>query len=120
LVVGGVGGDPRDGAVELGGGALVERREAQNDPLAELDLIDVLGIDLDLDQERVRLRHDEHDRIAGGDHAADGVRRRLEHDAVLRRADIGALELILRGHLAFNVFADLAVDLAHLLGDVAR
>jgi hypothetical protein len=41
-------------------------------------------------------------------------------DAVLRRPDVGALELILRGHLALDVFADLAVDLAQLLGDVAR
>ena len=54
LVVGGVGGDPRDGAVDLRRGALVERGEPQHDGLAELDLIDVLGIDLDLDQERCR------------------------------------------------------------------
>ena len=61
----------------------------------------------------------EHDRVAGGDHAADGIRGRLEDDAVLRRADIGALELILRRHLALDIFADLAVGLAQLLGDVA-
>jgi hypothetical protein len=62
----------------------------------------------------------EHDRITGGDHAPDGVRRRLEHDAVLRRPDVGALELILGRHLALDEFADLAVDLAQLLGGVAR
>ena len=94
--------------------------EAQHHRLIELDLIDVLRIDLDLDQKIVALRHDQHDRIAGGDDAADRIRGRLEHGAVLRRADIGALELILGGDLALDIFADLAVGLAQLLGDVAR
>ena len=108
-----------DGAVELRRGALIEGGEAQHHRLAERDLIDVLGLDLDLDRQLVGLRHDQHDRVAGGDDAADRVRRRLEHDAVLRRADVGALELILGRHLALDVFADLAVGLAQLLGDVA-
>ena len=47
------------------------------------------------------------------------MHRRLEHHAVLRRADVGALELVLRRHLALDEFADLAVDLAQFLGDVA-
>ena len=67
----------------------------------------------------VGVRHDQHDRLAGGDDAADGVDVRLEHHAVLRRADVDALELILGRDLALDEFADLAVDLAHLLGDLA-
>jgi hypothetical protein len=47
------------------------------------------------------------------------VDRELEHGAVLRRADIDALELILRRNLAFDELADLVLDFAQLLGDVA-
>ena len=43
-------GDTVNGAVELGRGACVEGREAQHDRLAELNLIDVFGIDFDFDQ----------------------------------------------------------------------
>ena len=39
--------------------------------------------------------------------------------AVLRRADVDALELVLGGDLALDELADLAVDLARLLGDLA-
>ena len=84
-----------------------------------LHLIDVLRIDLGLDREVVGVRHDQHDGVAGGDDAADGMHVRLEHHAVLRRADVDALELILGRDLALDEFADLAVDLARLLGDLA-
>ena len=57
--------------------------------------------------------------VAGGDDAADGVHGGLKHRAVLRRANFDALELIFRSHLALDEFADLAVDLARLLGDLA-
>ena len=67
----------------------------------------------------VGVRHDQHDGVAGGDDAADGVDVGLEHHAVLRRADVDALELILGGDLALDELADLAVDLAGLLGDLA-
>ena len=103
-----VGRDARDRAVDFGRGALVEGREAQQRRLAELQLVDVLRIDLGLDGQVVGFRHDQHDRLAGGDHAADGVDGRLEHGAVLRRADIDALELVLGGDLALDEFADLA------------
>ena len=39
--------------------------------------------------------------------------------AVLRRPDVDALELVLGGDLALHELADLAVDLARLLGDLA-
>ena len=45
--------------------------------------------------------------------------RRLKNRAVLRRANVGALELILGRHLALDEFADLAVGFAQVLGDVA-
>jgi len=48
----------------------------------------------------------------------DGVRRRLENHAILRRADVSALKLIFRRHLALDVLADLAVGFAQFLGDV--
>src|SRR5262249_120405 len=80
---------------------------------------DVLGIDFALDHQIVALRHDQHDRIAGGNHPADSIRGRLKDDTVLWRAQIGALELILRRNLALHIFADLAVSLAQLLGNVA-
>src|SRR5262249_33897532 len=62
---------------------------------------------------------DHHDRIAGGNPPADSIRGRLKDDTVLWRAQIGALELILRRNLALHIFADLAVSLAQLLGNVA-
>ena len=65
------------------------------------------------------LGHDQHDRIAGGDDAADGINVRLEDNTVLRRAQIGAPKLVLRRHLALDIFADLAVGFAQFLGDVA-
>ncbi len=50
----------------------------------------------------------------------DGVNRRLEHRAILRRSYIDAAQLIFSRDLAFNVFTNLAVDLAQFLADVAR
>ena len=79
----------------------------------------IFGIDLRFNQQRIGFGNNKHDRIAGGDDAADGVGGGLKDDAVLRRADIGAFKLILGGNLALNVFADLAIGLAQLLGDVA-
>src|SRR6185369_9567512 len=64
-------------------------------------------------------RHHHHDGVAGGDDAAHGVYRRLQHDAVLRRTDVDAAELILRGDLALDELADLVVCLAQILGDLA-
>ncbi len=65
-------------AVDFRRGAAVEGGEAQHRELADLQLVDVLRIDLGLDLQFVGVRHDQHDRIAGGDDAADGVNRRLE------------------------------------------
>ena len=77
------------------------------------------GFDLGLDRQVVGLRHDHHDGVAGGDHAADGVDRRLQHHAVLRRADVDPPQLIFGGDLALDELADLVVGLAQILGDLA-
>src|SRR5439155_21442797 len=71
------------------------------------------------DREIVGPRHHHHDGVAGGDDAAHGVHRRLQHDAVLRRADVDAAELILGGDLALDELADLVVGLAQILGYLA-
>ena len=108
-----------DDAVQFRRGALVEGRQPQQRLLADLQLVDVLRIDLGLDREIVGLRHDHHDGVAGGDHAADGMHRRLQHHAVLRRADVDPAQLVFGGDLALDEFADLVVGLAQILGDFA-
>ena len=114
-----VGGDAADAAVEFRRGALVEGREAQRRILAELQLIDIGRRDLDLDAERVAIGHDQQDRFPGRDDAADGVDGELMHAAGLRGADVDALQLVLGGDLAFDQFADLGLDLAQVLADLA-
>ena len=57
--------------------------------------------------------------IAGRNHAADGVHLRLQHGAILRGAQVDALELVFGRDLALDEFAELGVDLAHVLGDLA-
>src|ERR1700730_11416594 len=119
LVRGDVGGDPADDAVQFRRGALVEGRQPQHRFLADLQLVDILRIDLGFDREIVGLRHDHHDGVAGGDDAADGMDRGLQHHAGLRRADVDAAQLVFGGHLALDEFADLVVGLAQILGDFA-
>src|SRR6516165_10799423 len=95
LVGRGIGGDARDYSLDFRRGARVERGEAQYGFLVELQLVDVLWIDLHLDREVVRLGDDEHDRIAGRDHAADRVNRQLKNASVLRGANVDSLKLVL-------------------------
>ena len=70
------------------------------------------GCDAGLDDEAVRLRHDQHDRLARVDDAADRMHRELVHEAVLRGADVDALELVLGRHLALDELADLGLAVA--------
>jgi hypothetical protein len=98
LILRDVGRDAAERAGDLRRRALVESGEAQPSRLADVQLIDVLGRDLRFDGEQIRLRHDQHDRVGGRHDAADGMHRELMHDAILRRADVDVLELILRGH----------------------
>ena len=78
-----------------------------------------MRVDLGLDQQVIGFRNDQHDSVAGRDHAANSVHLRFQHNAVLRGADVDALELIFGGDLALDEFAELGVDLAHVLGDLA-
>src|SRR4051812_5524414 len=119
LIGGDVGRDAADDAVELRRGALVEGGQAQQRLLADLELVDIDRIDLGFDLEIVGLRHDQHESVAGGDDAANGMHRRLQHHAVLWRADVDTAKLVLGGDLALDHFADLVVGLAQILGDLA-
>src|SRR6266702_1999224 len=120
LIGGDVGRDAGDDAVELGRGALVEGGEAQQRLLADLELVDIDGVDLGLDLEVVGLRHDQHQGVAGGDDATHRVHVRLKHHAVLWRADVDAAELILGRDLALDRLADLVIGLAQILGNLAH
>src|SRR4051812_11703788 len=119
LIGGDVGRGAADDAVELGRSALVEGGEAQQRLLADLELVDIDRIDLGLDLEIVGLRHNQHEGVAGGDDATNRMHGRLQHHAVLRRADVDAAKLVLGGDLALDHFADLVVGLAQILGDLA-
>src|SRR5262245_64003075 len=119
LVGRGIGGDARDYSLDFRRGARIERGEAQYGLLVGLQLVDVLRIDFHLDREVVRLGDDEHDRIAGRDHAADRVNRRLKNGSVLRGANVDAFELVLGRDFALDELADLAINLAQFLGDIA-
>src|SRR5215510_2802850 len=119
LVLGDIGRHHRHHPVNLGRGALVERREAQRRALAHRHLVDVLRRQLRLDGEPVGFRHDQHERLARLHHAADRVHGQLVHDAVLRGADVDAHELVLGGNPALHQLGDLALDLAQLLGHLA-
>src|SRR5262249_50530607 len=119
LIGGGIGGDARNRSLDLRRGPYIECREAQYSLLVELQLVDVLWIDFHFDREVVRLRHDEHDRVTGRDHAADRVNRQLKDGSALWGANVGAFELVLGGDFALDELADLAINLAQFLGDLA-
>ena len=72
--------------------------------LADMHLVDVLRRDPGLDDEAVGLGHDQHERLARRDDAADRVHGELVDEAVLRRADVDALELVLGRDLALDQF----------------
>ena len=66
----------------------------------------------------VPLRHDQHDRLAGGDHASDCVNGKLVHAALLRRADFNLLEQVLGGNAPLLKLGDFALDFAQFLRDL--
>ena len=70
--------------------------DAQDGVLAEAHLVDVLRLHLDFGLQCVGFRNDEHEHLARRDHASHRVHRLLKDYAIDRRADIHALELILR------------------------
>src|SRR5262249_37894217 len=114
-----IGGDARDYSFDFRRGARIERGEAQDGLLVELQLVDVLWIDFHLDREVVRLGDDEHDRIAGRDHAADRVNGKLKNGSILRGANVVSFELVLGRDFALDELADFAIDLAQFLRDLA-
>ena len=71
--------------------------EAQHRRRSHVDLVDLVRLDLGLDGEAVAVRHDQHHRLAGLDHATHRVHALLEDLAVPRRHQVDALQLILGG-----------------------
>src|SRR5262249_23806469 len=61
---------------------------------------------------------DQHDRLAGGDHAADGVNLEMKHPAVLGSANVDALQLVFGCYLALDQLGDLGADLGEVLADL--
>ena len=90
-----VGTDDSDRAFELGGRLLVEGREAQMSGLAQMHLIDVGRGDLDLDPQRIVVRHDQHHRLTLRDNTAHRMDVELMHGSALRRAEIDTPQLVL-------------------------
>jgi hypothetical protein len=85
--------------------------------LPHIDLIDVARCDPDLDRKRVRIRHDQHDLLAGRDHAANGMDAEFAHASRLRCPDINAIELIDRCGLAFSKIGELRACFDQVLAD---
>jgi hypothetical protein len=85
--------------------------------LFKTKLINILRLYLCLDVKRVRFRHDEHDHLALTDDTTNGVDVKLVDHAVLRCANIHALELILCGYFLLDEFGDLAADIGQILTD---
>ena len=107
-----------DLAVDFRCRALVEGREAQDRMLADVNLVDVLRGHLGIDDQRIGIGHDQHERFAGLDDAADRVDVALEHPAVLRRHEIDALELIVGRYAALGHLGLLGPDLGQFLADL--
>src|SRR5262249_44983853 len=97
---------------------LIECREAQDRRLAEVQLIDVLRRNLDFHGQRICIRNDQHDRLARRDDTADRVNGELMNDAVLRRPDIDALQLVLGGDLPLGQLGNLGPDIGEILADL--
>ena len=88
--------------------------------MAFVHLVDVLRRDSRLDRQLVGVGHDEHDRLARIDHAANRMHRRLVHDAALRSAYVNPPQLVLRRDLALGELADLAIHLANIMRSVRK
>ena len=92
-----VGGNEHDFAEQFGRRPLVQRRDPQARLLSDVHVVPVGGHDLGLDDQLVVLRHDVHDRLRGGHHAAHGVHLHVDHLAFQGRHDTGAGHLVAHG-----------------------
>ena len=92
----------------------MEGGKSQNPLLADVELIDVGRLDSRLDAQGLMVRHDQHELLAGGDHASDRVHPQFVHDAVYRRSDVRATKLVFCGDLAVPQLRDLCLNLPDL------
>ena len=83
-----------------------------------VDMIDLLGRKFGFDLQFVRFRNDLHNDLAGRDHAADGMDRKLVHNAVGRRPQVDPPEQILRGGALFDKLGLFVLGLAQILHDL--
>ena len=81
-------------------------------------LVDIVGLHSRLDLQVIRIRNHFHDRIAGANHAADGVGGKLMDQPRCRRPDVDAIQKIARRYAALHQFGFLAPRLTKLLHDV--
>src|SRR5258708_7313177 len=105
-------------AVELRRRSPVEGGELHDGRLADMDLVDVLRRHPGFDDQVVGLGHDQHQHLAGLDHAADRMNRALEDRAVLGCNEVDALELVLGRHPALAHLGPLRPDFAEILADL--
>ncbi len=87
--------------------------------LIKMQLGDVGRANLGFDGQKVVVGDNQHNGLAGGNRAADGVNRQFVYRAGLRRADIDAPQQILRGNLSFGELGELRPHLRQLLRTLA-
>src|SRR5690348_7621056 len=104
LILDGVWRDTGHRAVDLRRRSHVESGEAERGGLSDVNLIDVARLDLYVHDQAVMFRYDLHDRFAWRDHRTGGVYGQLVNESGLRRADIGALELLFGSDFALPKF----------------
>ena len=119
LILSDIRRDELDLAADLRRGALVECGEAQHHGLTDPDLVDGVRCDPGLDGQHVASRDDQHDRLAGGDDTSHRMDGELMDAAVLRRADVDALERVLGRNPLLDQLGRLRPDFGQLLADLA-
>ena len=102
-------------ALKVGGGSAGAGFNTHAHRRADRDLIDVLRRALRLDDQGIGARGNLHHHIAFADHATDRMNLKLIHNTGLRRADIGAFELISGRICALLKFGDLGLGFAQIL-----
>jgi hypothetical protein len=112
-----IGRDIRHDPFQLRRGALIECRKADVGPLPFVHVIDLLGRKSCLDLQLVGFRHNLHNDLAGSNHSANGMDRKLVNDPVGRGAQINAPEEVLRGSALFDKLGLFVLGLSQVFHD---